>query len=223
MPYTCRYGKSNSCDSCKAEYCPMGTGGRFEHFSRMVYETRRAEYWCSSKGFAWYVPKVGIHKGERIAFKACLHSGQMRICIKPWPEFRNSGNLKRLVYFAVNGRWPEGCLIPRDGNERNCSYPNLKLVSRFSVLREHGGSAKCQPVIVTARDGTETRYRSVRAAAKALFVSYQTLSDYLNRVSGSRYSVLYKTKVRYERESDAAKYPKRRKPYVGKGKKKKET
>ncbi len=212
----CRYGQTSSCDCCKAAYCPYGNG-EFEHFNRMIYETNNAEYWCSSKGYAWRVPKVGIHKGEKIRFKAIMHGGQMRICIKTWPEFRNSGNLKRLVYYTVRGHWPDGCLIPIDGNEENCNYTNLKLVPQLAILHEHGGKAKCQPVIVTGKDGTETRYRSVRAAAKALYVSYQTLSDFLNKVSGSRYSVLHGTKVRYERESDAAKYPKRRKPYIGKG------
>jgi hypothetical protein len=62
-----------------------------------------------------------------------------------------------------------------DGNPLNCSADNLIIISKSEHGKRTGHLSRSQKIIA---NGVE--YMSVRACAKALFVSYQTLLDYIN-------------------------------------------
>jgi hypothetical protein len=85
-------------------------------------------------------------------------------------------------------------VICADGNQRNCKAENLILCTQKEVGEEYGHLSKSMPIVVK-KDGEEKQYRSMRQAAKALFVSYQTVFNYMNGKSGKR-SVLSDYEIR---------------------------
>lgn len=91
--------------------------------------------------------------------------------------------LKHLVAKHFKKRHDDDNVINIDGNPFNCSVDNLKVISKRDLGFQTGYMSRSREVIANG-----IKYRSVRECAKALFVSYQTLFDYL---SGKvRHSVL---------------------------------
>lgn len=98
--------------------------------------------------------------------------------------------LKHLVAKAFIKSYKKGLsVIHKDGNFRNCAADNLIVMTKQELGRLTGGESRRQAVVV---DGE--KHYSIRAAAKALHCSYQTLLDYMD--GKVKNSVLNGTKVR---------------------------
>lgn len=82
----------------------------------------------------------------------------------------------------------------KDGDFKNCHKDNLIVTTHKELGQWTGDLARSEPIEVV-KDGESTWYKSGREAAKSLFVSYQTLYDYLNGRSGKR-SVLADYEIR---------------------------
>jgi hypothetical protein len=84
--------------------------------------------------------------------------------------------LKNLVAKHFLSGWvfgsPVECI---DGNPLNCNVRNLRIYSKKEHGIKNGWKSRSQPVII---NGVE--YRSIREGAKAIYTSYQTISDYIN-------------------------------------------
>ena len=78
-----------------------------------------------------------------------------------------------------------------DGDPFNCCEDNLRLYSKSEHGKRTAPQIKAIPVVVNG-----VYYNSVRSAAKSLFVSYQTLLDYL-AINKIKHSVLEGTSVAY--------------------------
>jgi hypothetical protein len=84
--------------------------------------------------------------------------------------------LKNLVAKHFIPGWLKGDYVEViDGNPFNCRVGNLRIYKRAEHGKRTGHKSRGQKVLA---DGIE--HRSVRECAKALYVSYQTLFDYMN-------------------------------------------
>lgn len=82
-------------------------------------------------------------------------------------------------------------VITIDGNPFNCNKRNLQVISKAEAGRQSGYLSMSKPVIA---DGI--RYKSIRECAKAHYVSYQTLLDYIN--GKVKHSILQGLNIKYE-------------------------
>jgi hypothetical protein len=110
--------------------------------------------------------------------------------------FGKENAIKHLVAAALTKKYTKGSnVVCKDGNEANCDYKNLVLIGKRTLGRETGFLSKSKKVLVTFPDDSRQIFRSVRECAKALFCSYQTVSDYINGKSKksvlSDYSIAY--------------------------------
>lgn len=147
---------------------------RYEHFQRLIAETSRRLYYVSTKGEVFAHDKFS---SKVTKLEPYLKQGKPRLSI----HHTKDPYLKHCVWFVATGHWPtiDENVIPIDGNEQNCDFTNLKLVDKREVAKVTGPMSQSQAVIVQERGQPPKEYRSVRQAAKALYVSYQTLLDYL--------------------------------------------
>jgi len=133
---------------------------------------------CEGKIYIYYVGSNGTafkrsHKlGRESAVKVSMKNGHAQVRIN-----RKEYRLKNLVAEHFIRGWVSGTFVEcKDGNPHNCDYRNLRLYTR----REHGirtaPRGRSKPVIVEG-----VRYESVLEASRALYVSAQTIWDYLNR------------------------------------------
>lgn len=146
----------------------------YEHFTQLIGETSRKLYYVTTKGEAFSKDKL---TKQITKLNPNVKRGKLRLCI------HSIGNpyLKHAVWFAVTGHWPtrNENVIPIDGNELNCNIQNLKLIEKREVARITGPMSRSQAVVVQDKGRKPKEYSSIRKAAKALYVSYQTLLDYL--------------------------------------------
>lgn len=174
---------------------------RYEHFDQLVEETHRKLFYVSTRGYAYTIDKFS---GKRTDLKPCWHRNYCRVGFSS-KIFGRNPSLKKLVWYVAYKEVPDTlnyCIMTRDGNGMNCSIENLYLEKPCSVRHRTGAMAgRNFPVIVQEYKKEAVEYSSVREAAKALYVSYQTLSDYLNGITNKRKSVLYKwgRKIYYKR------------------------
>jgi hypothetical protein len=166
---------------------------RYEHYSYKVDESDYAIWYADTRGFIFKkYKKSGITK----IVKGYVREG-FRVVKINYVECRFS----RVIARAFMKNYQEDLLIGyKDGNRDNCSLQNLFLYSRRTHGKKTGYLSKSTPVIVKDFKKDPIEYRSVREAAKHLYVSYQTLLDYLaGRVD---HSVLAKwgRKIYYKNE-----------------------
>lgn len=74
------------------------------------------------------------------------------------------------------GRW---VIKNIDGNPWNNAVDNLELISQREYNRITGPMATSQRIEVFTPDGKRKVYSSIRKAAKDMYVSYQTILDYM--------------------------------------------
>lgn len=178
-----------NCDCCPYAYCKARQKEGYEHFQMLVYENSRSLYYIKTDGTGYRIDKK-TKKRTELMFG--VKDGKPRTYI----HGLGSPFLKTLVWKVAKVCVPKGYdIVCVDGNEMNCSIENLMLKSHAEVGRITGPKSRSRAVIVT-KDGKKTRYRSVREAAKSLYVCYQTLSDWLNGKTNER-SCLYGMDVRY--------------------------
>ena len=134
---------------------------------------------------------IKFDENERYEYHACSDGYVLRVSKKTFAEqrvkifmFRGAAsvkvNYKRLYLHTVIARvflkdyFPKCIIKHKDGNPLHCSADNL-----YIFKGRHGGGRN-QPVVITFMDGKREEFPSVKEAAKVLFVSAGTLSNFLN-------------------------------------------
>ena len=147
---------------------------QYEHFQVLIATTRRKQYYCSTKGDVYTIDRFS---GKKFKLHPNIKDGKPRISIHGTKD----PYLKHCVWYVATGHWPtlDENVVPIDGNELNCNITNLKIVDKREVAKVTGPMSQSQVVVVQEYKKEPIEYRSVRQAAKALYVSYQTLLDYL--------------------------------------------
>lgn len=167
---------------------------KFEDYDQLIAE---------SKKYLWYVSSLGY------IFSICKKTKERKILSK-WKKGNSvttkaggkEYQLNQLVAKVFLREWYKGSFVLNiDGNIFNNNVRNLEVISRSEFIRRLDSTSRSMPVVIKNRISKEVnRYRSVREAAKTLFVSYQTLSDYLNGNSNnSVLSEVYELDISYER------------------------
>ncbi|MBR2385690.1 hypothetical protein IKA92_07385 [bacterium] len=142
---------------------------RPEHFwHRIAISPSGREYYVHTSG----IVAVKYKNGKEKVLSAFERDGDLFVKI-----INKDYKVKHLVAAEVFSKYRKGTnVIFKDGNFRNCDCYNLQIISK-KLLGQRTG--------ILAGRNTKIRinnevYPSIRAAAKALYVSYQTLIDYLN-------------------------------------------
>lgn len=88
--------------------------------------------------------------------------------------------LMKQNYFNCDN--PNYGMYHKNGLEADCSYWNLKLISKSELGKITGGQSRSKTVLEICKHSGEIIkiYPSARKTAKAKFVSYQTIIDYCN-------------------------------------------
>lgn len=157
----------------KRKLAVLNSSKEFEHYSVLIYENNRFLFYLNSSGLYY---KVSKKTSEHYILKGFLKKGFRTFKINS-KEVR----AKNLVASVFIKNYKPGMIVEViDGNQENISVTNLKL----STYRKHGlltgHKSKARKVVVIDKNNNKTVYRSGRKAAIALYVSYQTLYDYLN-------------------------------------------
>lgn len=157
-----------------------------EHFDRLIKETSRRLFYVSTAGYVYSIGKMS-QKGRYCRYKNQMHNGIVRVGL----HGLKTSNLKKLVWWGQTGQYlgKDWNILPKDGNEENCAFENLRPVRKEEVSRVTGPMSRSRAVVVRRGGNAEIEwFRSAREAAKSLYCSYQTLLDYLN--GKTRHSVL---------------------------------
>ena len=145
----------------------------FEHYSVLIYENNRFLYYLNSSGLYY---KVSKKTSEHYILKGYIHKGFRTFKIN-----NKSFRAKNLVASVFLKNYKPGMVVEViDGNQDNISVTNLKLSTYQKHGLLHGHKSNSRKVVIIDKNNNKTIYQSGRKAAKALFVSYQTLYDYLN-------------------------------------------
>lgn len=141
-----------------------------------VRETEKRIYYACSDGFILSVTKVHHEEKKLKPFK----KHKRFYCVKIGSE---EVSVKRLIAEAFIPTYnpKKDCILHINGKKENCNLENLLIVPKSHVNVVTGAMAKSQAVIITDLQGNQHKYDSIRKAAKAFNVSYQTLLDYINK------------------------------------------
>jgi len=165
----------------------------YDHYSYKIDESNNAIWYADTRGFIFKkYKKSGITK----IVKGYIKKG-FRVVKINYVECRFS----RVIAKAFMKNYHDDLLIGyKDNNKENCSLQNLYLYSRRTHGKRTGHLSNSTPVVVQDLNKDPIEYRSVREAAKHLYVSYQTLLDFLS--DKVNHSVLVKRgrKIYYKEE-----------------------
>ena len=155
----------------------------FEHYSLMVAESDKKIWYANSNGSVTSMLKsigksLNIHPFNKGGHATVKINGK---------ETRLSRLIASTFFRNFN---PELRVGYKDGNRFNCSIENLYLYTQRIHGKRTGYMSRSKSVIVKESRQEPVEYRSVREAAKHLYVSYQTLLDYLG--GDVKHSVLKK-------------------------------
>lgn len=151
----------------------INVSSEYEHYSQLIYENSRFLFYIHSSGLYYKVSKK--------TNKHYLIKGFMKEGFRTFKINGTQARAKNLVASVFMKDWKPNMIVEViDGDQDNICVTNLKL----STYRKHGcltgHRSRSRKVVVIDKDNNKTVYRSGRQAAKALYVSYQTLFDYLN-------------------------------------------
>lgn len=132
------------------------------------------EYYIGTDGL---IHKLTRKTGRESIMRGTIKNGTVVVKINGKHE-----TIKKLVARAFIpqsrvGRW---VIKHIDGNPWNNAVNNLQLIPRNEYNRITAGMAKGHPIEVVKPGGEIVQYSSVRKAAKEMYVSYQTILDYMN-------------------------------------------
>lgn len=131
-------------------------------------------------GKTWYIHTSGTvavkyKYGKEKQLKPFINKKDLRVKIAG-----RDYKVKNLVAAAVYQNYKKGMsVICKDRNQANCDYNNLFVISNRQLGRMTGHMSKSKKVVIVMSDGSFEFYRSVREVAKALYVSYQTVLNYI--------------------------------------------
>ena len=153
------------------------------YFDQFKLPHRKNHFWhlihTSKTGKLYYIHTSGVvgvvHKnGKETLLKGCLHHNK-DLVVKIDSK---TVKVKNLVAKEIFSNYIEGehSVVLLDGNPRNCDCYNMAIFTKKQLGELTGFNAgKNQKIKI---DGVV--YQSIRQAAKANFVSYQTVIDYLS-------------------------------------------
>lgn len=154
----------------------------YEHYNQTLDESERFIWYANSRGYVFKRSKKtnkdyylkGYLKGKFLAFK--IHN----------KEYIG----KNLIAQIFHKKYYKGAYVGLLNDDPfDISITNIYIYSQREHAKKVAHLAKAMPVIIKNNDEVK-EFRSVRAAAKYLFVSYQTLLDYLK--NDVKFSVLEK-------------------------------
>lgn len=140
------------------------------HWWRLITETKNgALYYLHTSGKVFVRYKNGVEK----ELKGYIKRNDLYLKINGKEQ-----KMKNLVASEVFINYKKGMnVILNDGDPRNCDVYNLSVYTKQQLGKLTGGKNSRKISIVI----NGVVYPSIRKAAKANFVSYQTLSDFLNK------------------------------------------
>lgn len=165
------------------------------HFSEFHLPQRKHHFFCLIKemptGKRYYLHTSGVvlvkyKNGKERRLTGYISKGNLYVKIGT-----TATKVKNLVAKECFQKYKPGShsVTIKDGDPSNCDCYNLQIYTPRQLGKKTGILAKRNfPVLVN-----DVQYESVRSAAKALFVSYQTLNDYLS--GKSKNSVLKTQKI----------------------------
>ena len=137
-------------------------------FWSLVDSGKLYDYYIGNNGYVFRRSKITLVEYPVSVYLAKKKHASVKINGKSY-------KLKNLVAEHFLREYYPGCYVECiDGDPFNCREANLRVYSQNEHGRLTGWRSSAQKVIV---DGKE--YRSIRQAASANYVSYQTLSDYI--------------------------------------------
>ena len=147
----------------------------------MVHETRAREYYVSNFGKVLSITKkhhvehkiTPYFKGTPGAGFVLVKLGDREVALKYLILEAFVPGFKRQRACSIN-------VVHRDGDIWNCALANLEVKTKAEVAAVTGPMSRSCPVRVRYDDGREECFSSIRACARGLFVSYQTVLDFLN-------------------------------------------
>ena len=144
----------------------------YEHYSYKIHESDRAIWYADTRGF--------ILKKYKISGKYTLLKGYIKDGFRVVKINSKECRFARVIAKTFMKEYHDDLLIGyKDNNKKNCSLDNLYLYTRRLHGKKTGYLSKSVPVIISDKKKGSVEFRSVRQAAKSLYVSYQTLLDYL--------------------------------------------
>lgn len=138
-----------------------------------------------------------IARGKLFIYYACSRGFVLRVLKSTYDEQKvkvwyrrgaayvkiNQKNipLKKVIAAAFLKDYKKGIIVETvNGNPFDCRVENLQLISKQEHGKRTGGRGNNTPVRVIFPNGQERDFPSMRSAAKALFVSYQTVINKAN-------------------------------------------
>jgi len=160
----------------------------FEHYNLMILESHSKIYYANSNGKVGYVVKGELAKNGNRMNESLIH------WIKPKERSRKWGviltvcigeekhTLKKLIAQTfLNGYDHRKHYVHQiDGNYKNCSLTNLRLIDKLPLQRDTAIKGHSKPISVKKDDWQDYKaFPSIRTAAVYLHVYHRTLSNLL--------------------------------------------
>lgn len=171
------------------------TTNKIENYSVKIEETDKHIWYVETKGRVYRVTKGlisqngAIKEKDKVYLTPYFNSDKISLRVK---YNRKDRTLKCIVARAFLSRtFKEGDVIKhKDGNIYNCDANNLIIIiPKTLYAKKTGPMSRSKPCFIK-RPGEDkpTRYRSIKAAARSLFVSDQTL---INFIEGKHKGILH--------------------------------
>lgn len=139
---------------------------------KLISSSRLYDYYVASNGS---ILKYLRSSYKESTIKGYLHRKRLTVKIQG-KEY----TVKNLVAKSFMPGYKKGMVVLNiDGNPWNNAVDNLELISQREYNRITGPMATSQRIEVFTPDGKRKVYSSIRKAAKDMYVSYQTILDYM--------------------------------------------
>lgn len=167
---------------------------KIPNYQVMIAESNKYVWYVETSGRVYRTTKDFIEQNRAIKEKDKVYLTPYLTPSKSSLRIKINGKdrtLKCIVAKAFLSRvYQEDDIIKyKDGNLYNCNANNLLLIPKSTYCKKTGPMSRSKACFIKRPDEEKAkRYRSVREAAKSLYVSYQTLLDYL---SGKRKGILH--------------------------------
>ena len=144
------------------------------------------DYFACSDGYVLKVTKKTYNESRVCAY---YRRGDLSVKIN-----QKEQKLKHIIARAFIPKYKPGmCVTFKDGNRYNCAATNLLVYNKRELGEKTGHMSRARDIKIMFPDGEIKHYRSIRQAAKDLYVSYQTLADYIK--GSTKSSVLSEYKI----------------------------
>ena len=172
----------------------------FEHYNRLIKETKLRIYYASTMGKVGYVIKKEIDgkdirddliKWVKPKPQKTHGSVKMRVAIGG-----NQVCLKKVIARAFIAGYDEVLysLKHKNGNYRDCSLRNLYMANRHEELSKAMAKKKSKEVEV-GKNGSYKRYPTMTLAARNLNVDVTTLSKYTRGITKKSALDIYEFRI----------------------------